>query len=265
VLRRRISAVKILWIALSVSLGWKLVGIWTTFALVRFFGVPRELHVVALGNLPVIGNWSNWVFAWWFLWVLGAVAAEAHAGAIRLPRWCYSRIVAACAAAVCFPTYFRTLGVYTTYYLNDVGAIGWLRVSLESISVVSEPAFSVACFIVLNRWCRAEREGHFAGWWVAPISWCGAMSYSLYLVHFPTIRLLEAFVPIGDRQSLLDAPVRILIYVPICVAIGFAFFLGVERRFLNRSRVRRHSASASPAYQLVGAAQKSPAPDPTPV
>ena len=113
-LRRRMPITRVLWIALTVTLAWRLGVVWLEFIGARFLDIPRDSQVVALGGLPVIGSWTMWVFGWWFLWVLGAVAAEAHVGVVRLPEWCYSWRVAVAAAAVGAPTYFRTLGVYTT-------------------------------------------------------------------------------------------------------------------------------------------------------
>ena len=113
---------------------------------------------------------------------------------------------------------------------------GWLRVWLQSVGALSEPAFAVACFIVVNRWCRAERQGQSVRRWMGAAAAIGVFSYSLYLIHFPTIFMLEAYLPIGDRQSFLHAPLRILVYVPICLAVAYAFFLVVERRFLSRGK-----------------------------
>jgi peptidoglycan/LPS O-acetylase OafA/YrhL len=243
VLRRRMSITRIVWIALTVSLAWRLGVVWFQFVAARGFDIPRESHILTLGPLPAIGSWTMWAFGWWFLWVLGAAAAEAHSGALRLPQWCYSWRVALAAAAFGAPTYFRTLGVYTTYYLND-HSTGWLRVGLQSIGALSEPAFAVACFVVVNRWCRDEREGHRPGRWMRGAAAVGVFSYSLYLVHFPTIFMLEAYLPVGERQNLLHGVARIMVYVPICLVVAYIFFQAVERRCLRRPRATAYTAKS---------------------
>lgn len=245
ILRRRMPITRVLWISLAVTLAWRLGVVWSQFIAARYFDIPRDSDVVALGALPAIGNWTMWVFGWWFLWVLGAVAAEAHVGAVRLPAWCYSWRVALASSLVGAATYFRTLGVYTTYYLDD-RATGWLRVWLQSLGSLSEPAFAVAGFILVNRWCRREGEGLGSRRWMRATAAVGVFSYSLYLVHFPTIFMLEAYLPVGDRQSFLHAGLRILAYVPICLVVAYAFFMVVERRFLSRTK------SPIPARRPIG-------------
>jgi peptidoglycan/LPS O-acetylase OafA/YrhL len=256
VLRRRVPVTRVLLLALAVTLIWRIGGVWVQFTLSFYFDIARDAQVIAIPGVPAIGSWGTWAPAWWFLWVLGAVAAEAHAGIIRLPEWCYSWRVALGAAGACVPTYFRTLGVYTTYFLND-DSDRWLRVSLETIGVLSEVAFGLACFIVLNSWCRAERQQRFTGSWIRPAAAVGLFSYSLYLVHFPVIGMLEAFLPIGDRQSFAHAPLRVLVYSTICIAVAYAFFVLVERRFLTRSKPKP-LARVAPSVDPREAARRVP-------
>jgi peptidoglycan/LPS O-acetylase OafA/YrhL len=195
--------------------------------------VPRDAQVITVGSLPAIGAWGNWPFAWWFLWLLGAVAAEEHSSTITLPRWVFSPFLAIGTALFGALTYFRTLGRYTEFWLTDQGSQGWFRAGLNTLGALSELAFGVACFVMLLLWVRAEREGRFSGRVMAMLSSVGVFSYSLYLAHFPTITLLEWLMPLGPRASLSAMFARIVVYVPICVAAGYAFFVGVERHFLK--------------------------------
>ena len=50
--------------------------------------------VAALRGTTSFGTWAFWPFGFWMIWLLGAVAAEAYTGVIRLPAWCYSRRLA---------------------------------------------------------------------------------------------------------------------------------------------------------------------------
>jgi peptidoglycan/LPS O-acetylase OafA/YrhL len=129
ILRRRLSIFSVLAIAFAVEVIWRSGATWTEFLLVRN-GVPRAEQFIAIGSLPAIGGWAAWPFAWWFLWVLGAVAAEGYAKTTPLPSWCYSRLLAIGMAMFGALTYFRTLGRYTEFWLTDAGAQGFLRAIL---------------------------------------------------------------------------------------------------------------------------------------
>jgi peptidoglycan/LPS O-acetylase OafA/YrhL len=235
-LRRRVTIARVLVISFVVALVWRTGVTLIQFVLAREAGLPRDAQQIAFGSLPAIGNWSIWPFAWWFLWVLGAVAAEGCTRSVALPAWCYSRATAAAMAVLGASTYFRTLGRYTEFWLTDAGAEGWLRVALNTLGGFSELAFGVCFFVVLNRWVRAEQDGRFEGRWVTTLTWVGVFSYSLYLVHFPTIAVLEAWLPLGARSSVPAFLLRMIIYVPVCIAVGYVFFMTIERHFLKHRK-----------------------------
>jgi len=69
---------------------------------------------------------------------------------------------------------------------------------------------------------------------LAPISWCGSMCYSLYLVHYPvattTSRALAAF---GINSPAATLTLVIPLSVLFSVVAARLFFVTVERHFLN--------------------------------
>jgi peptidoglycan/LPS O-acetylase OafA/YrhL len=81
---------------------------------------------------------------------------------------------------------------------------------------------------------------------VRPLSWCGVMCYSLYLVHWPVCKALSHSLQVAgartDRSTLL-------IVVPAClvasILVGWGFHVMVERRFLNK-RLKVNQEAASP-------------------
>ena len=241
ILRRRRSIVSILWISFGVAVLWRAGLTWIQFWLVREAGIPREAHQIAIGSLPAIGAWNSWPFAWWFLWVLGAVAAEGYARTISLPAWCYSRTLAAGIATFGAFTYFRTLGRYTEFWLTDNGTHGWVRAALNTVGGLSELAFGMAFFILVNRWVRAEEEGRFTQRWALWLTSVGVFSYSLYLVHWPAIELLSMWMPLGPQSSLLATLMRTIVYVPVCLATGYVFFIAIERHFLHHRKGEKTS------------------------
>ena len=79
--------------------------------------------------------------------------------------------------------------------------------------------------------------------WLGPISSCGRMCYSLYLVHWPVTKAISHAM----SQRGLDGPwVTTAITVPLCVAcsvvLARAFYVHVERRFQTSSRREVYSS-----------------------
>jgi peptidoglycan/LPS O-acetylase OafA/YrhL len=107
-----------------------------------------------------------------------------------------------------------------------------------------------AALLWLHRWDSVL----VAQVWVRPLTYCGQMCYSLYLVH----QLIVKAVSQGAWElGLRSAPETLLLTVPACFAaaiiVGRGCYLAVERRFLNTpsSRVARTPAGAvSPASNV---------------
>jgi peptidoglycan/LPS O-acetylase OafA/YrhL len=68
-----------------------------------------------------------------------------------------------------------------------------------------------------------------------PITWCGAMCYSLYLCHWIVVKPLSTWF---WHHGLTSAVATTLVTLPICVlasiAVSRLFYLAVERHFLNK-------------------------------
>jgi peptidoglycan/LPS O-acetylase OafA/YrhL len=107
---------------------------------------------------------------------------------------------------------------------------------LNTIGGLSELAFATCFFIVLNRWVRAEEHGKFTQRWAHTLTTIGVFSYSLYLVHHPTIAVLETWMPLGPRSSPAATLMRVMLYVPICIGIAYVFFAAIERHFLTHRK-----------------------------
>jgi peptidoglycan/LPS O-acetylase OafA/YrhL len=79
-----------------------------------------------------------------------------------------------------------------------------------------------------------------------PLAFCGAMCYSVYLVHYPLVKAL------GHGLSLAgaDGPLAtVVLTLPVCLAVSlaaaFVFHRLVERRFLNAPRQTGQPASVN--------------------
>jgi peptidoglycan/LPS O-acetylase OafA/YrhL len=186
-------------------------------------------------------GWPNWPFTWWAVWMLGVLAAENFTGAARLPAWCFSTwsALASLAAGVAAYTPVSTLlhaDRFVTYLLGPVP----LARHFLSLNCFSHYAFALAFFIGINRVVRAEASGRWHGMiksWFAKV---GIFSYSLYLVHLPTILVTEAvFGRLGMGNTAGMILMRYAVMAPLCLAAAWAFFQIVESRFLNSGRTKQ--------------------------
>lgn len=64
--------------------------------------------------------------------------------------------------------------------------------------------------------------------WLARV---GLISYSLYMVHYPLIQLLDLLLGLPNSPG--GMVLRMLLFVPASLGVALAFFVLVERRFLN--------------------------------
>lgn len=129
---------------------------------------PSEAHATWLVGVA----WITTGPARWFEWVLGAAAAEVAAGRGFRPPFHTSRWLAVIALA----------GALACQWSRA----GWLFTDL---------LWGVAFFVLVNRTAVSEASGLLRGHrLVAALGWVGTFSYSLYLVHQPLLRVLQALL-----------------------------------------------------------------------
>lgn len=242
--RRRGTAGQALKTALAVALVWRF-GVQAYWAA---GGVPSWEQVV--GPFPVrLDGFSGWPPAHWLAWVLGAVAAEAYAGAVRLPGWCFRyRTAVAFALGALLCNHF-TLGrlAQTEWAAGRPGGVPVLALG-KALTLLSEPLFAAATFVVVNAWVCREKEGAAYGPVGRGLAAVGVMSYSLYLTHWPLIKLADSWLP--PEYTLAGSAWRSLLLVPPCLGFGALFFLAVERHFLHKPPAVASGARPSSAPAL---------------
>lgn len=229
-LRRRWPLAHVVGLTLLISLAWQC-G-WHLC-----LGTDEGAWQPVLGSAPLaLGRWLKWPIGLWFAWILGAIAAEAYAGAIRLPAWLMHRRTALVLALIGLATSHAVLDLLSVHGLRIWGHVAaWprsedLQLLLRFLSGFSDLAFSGAAFVLLNRWVHHEAEGYFRGRLVRALAGLGVMSYSLYLIHVPLLRLLVHWLPSGPGLEFWL--LRLAIIVPACLGAALLFFFLVERHFL---------------------------------
>ena len=70
--------------------------------------------------------------------------------------------------------------------------------------------------------------------WTTAVTWCGTMCYSLYLVHWPIVKLIgHACFLAGIESCAATLMVTIPVSMAVSIAVASVFHQHVERRFLN--------------------------------
>jgi peptidoglycan/LPS O-acetylase OafA/YrhL len=79
---------------------------------------------------------------------------------------------------------------------------------------------------------------------LSPISWCGVMCYSIYLVHYPVEKVIAHLM---YRNGFTSVWQTVTVTVPLAIipsiAIAAVFYHYIERHFLNTIPVRAHADS----------------------
>ncbi|HZY86398.1 MAG TPA: acyltransferase [Gemmataceae bacterium] len=192
--------------------------------------------------------WYTWPFGYWLLWGLGALAAEAHTGALALPRWCHNGRVAVglLTGGVLLLPPGPNLPPVAGALLGRGGWLGPVGAWHPPLHLLSGWLVGVACFVLLNRWLRFEAGGRFVGPSLRRLAAVGVMSYSLYLTHVPVLRLCDVgFTAARAGVSIVWVLARYAVCVPACLGVAWAFFRLVERHFLN-TRPAAEGGKAAP-------------------
>jgi peptidoglycan/LPS O-acetylase OafA/YrhL len=237
VLRRRWSAPCVAGIALAIQVVWAF-AVAGTSLIGRWAGIPDGELSIPIGPIH-LGHWAMWPPAYWFPWVLGAVAVEAAAGTIQLPRWCRRGWIVGGLFG---------LAVAVSPKLLIPLHVPFPGLALTAAHALSEAAFALAVFALLNRWVAAEDRGCWSC--PRPLAALGLMSYSLYLVHLPALCLFEYLS--GWQRDPAKEGLRLLVYTPACVAVAAVFFWTVERHFLRRAVPTDRAGLEKPLPQSTG-------------
>ncbi|QDU94572.1 Acyltransferase family protein [Lignipirellula cremea] len=151
------------------------------------------------------------------------------------------------------------IGVY--YAINYAGRAGfWSMAALflgaavlrqlanyEMINLPDDrlPA-TIACgyALILLAVHRFDLQIHNA-WWTRPLTFCGTMCYSLYLIHWPLVKVLSHLLYETGVQS---PALTVCVTLPACLLVsilgGIAFYERVEKRWIL-SRPSGEPASAT--------------------
>jgi peptidoglycan/LPS O-acetylase OafA/YrhL len=198
-----------------------------------------------------LGVWEHWPFAYWFCWILGALAAESYLGLITLPSWCCQlRSVV-----------FLFLALLAIHVGNAFGARVDSRLGFSLcvpfcglLDAFTRFLVSLMVMVILNWLVRIEMKGTLPMPLVRPLAFVGLFSYSLYLTHALVLRLADAFVPLPSTPAW--TLFRFILYGAASLLFAYGFFTIFERPFLKKTP--RPSSSGSPAVSSDSFLPKKP-------
>lgn len=165
--------------------------------------------------------------ALWICWALGAFAAEAYCGRVRLARsassgWISSGLVVG------------SLLLKDVQYLLDPSTMLsklWWLLGQPALPVLTALGYFIGLNAAIAREGRALASDTMA-LWVRGLAGVGLFSYSLYLTHEWVFRDLGQLISelSGDSGSWLAD--RRPLLIPACVGVAYVFYLMFERPFL---------------------------------
>lgn len=165
-----------------------------------------------------------------FEWLLGVLAAEMYFGRVKLPGWARSPWVAVALIALAALIFRRPVGaesinghpfMLSDVFLDQLLGVAYFAVLLAAIYREDRSATN-----------RAERLI------IKPLAAVGIFSYSLYLLHIPTLELSDRVL----SDSGIGAVFQTLGQWAFTILVAWLFYLVIERHFTD-GRVDRWAAA----------------------
>jgi peptidoglycan/LPS O-acetylase OafA/YrhL len=222
---RRIGAVNLVFIALALSLAWRVASelFVTSMPVGQFFadGSSTDASRLLFAQVPARA----------FEWYLGVLAAEAYCGRVALPKWTRRAPLAIGSLLIAAAAFRHQMGAVSLrghgFYMSDIGL---------------DAAFGIGYFVLTNWLIHRSWSFGPAALAERALAGVGIFSYSLYLTH-PSLLALggEAM-----HRSGMPPATAIPLLALTSVACAYLFFLAFEKPFLNRRSARRRRLEARP-------------------
>jgi peptidoglycan/LPS O-acetylase OafA/YrhL len=134
--------------------------------------------------------------------------------------------------------YYHGRGKWSTWLLLGTGVIYGLAMRVLCAEYpqrhLGEYIAVAAAFALLLVYLKPWDMQIAKHWLVQPLNWCGKISYSIYLTHFPLVILVSSLLAAYGVTS--DGWVMLLV-LPLCVLLSlplaWLFYMAVERHFIN--------------------------------
>jgi peptidoglycan/LPS O-acetylase OafA/YrhL len=77
---------------------------------------------------------------------------------------------------------------------------------------------------------------------LSPLIWLGQISYAIYLVHYPLVALINAYLPIS-ATPFTRAMMLLIISLPPVILASWVLHVTVEKRFIQLGKQFTHKQS----------------------
>lgn len=200
------------------------------------FGFGYAAHVLVPGGLDGAAPWFAGLFA------LGMVAAGFD----------FSVEESKTSPAYHYPWGRFFVGLFAALTIAGILSRGWFR----DHSWVVDPIFGLAAMCLIIYCARASHDFASSSLPLRLLAsrgavGLGAFSYSLYLVHFPLLRVILMLSKPLESSPAVQIAVIFLIGVPMTVSLAYLFHLAFERPFMpsvpRNLRQAEIAAAISPA------------------
>ncbi|MBA3823031.1 MAG: acyltransferase [Ktedonobacterales bacterium] len=219
-LDQRIGPVKTMGIILALGL--------SVAALIGVGITPAGLGVSLYSPLGIATHALN-LLALWPAWVAGVFIADARAGRVQIPtRWWSIAAVVGFGLLISSGLFLvlknpnvqiNDINIfYLVWVVGFVGPIGWLCAARHP-----------------------QRMHDLVGVVFRPLRRLGAMSYSLYVIHFPILALVCAWW-LSTHDQLPRAPWLMLVGIALVLAIAFGVYTVAERPFTGKRTFAKKAA-----------------------
>lgn len=205
--------------------GFRKIGSLTTLMMSTVISITISTWVIASGNAEMIRLFLDSALVRWPEWILGCVMAE------WLIRWHQKGISSPIANRNC-------LGLAAATFV--------LATVLQAKSGISPDLLwtvSLAPLVMLFLQCSREPSSTRYFW----LCKLGAISYSLYLIHSPILRLFAVLLPPSPASLGVHLIIYITLGLPMIVLAAWGLFKLLEEPFLSpKNQVRNAEAGVRP-------------------
>jgi peptidoglycan/LPS O-acetylase OafA/YrhL len=125
---------------------------------------------------------------------------------------------------------------------------------MQNLILVSDIALGIGisgCLVWLQRtWNRTPEHKAFRFLSAKPLTILGAMSYSIYLLHFPILEATNAWL-VGKFPTMVVMAVQVCGVMPVLLGLSWLSYKYIELPFMRMGKRIRHEGISQPSSNVV--------------
>jgi peptidoglycan/LPS O-acetylase OafA/YrhL len=125
---------------------------------------------------------------------------------------------------------------------------------MQNLILVSDIALGIGisgCLVWLQRtWNRTPERKVFRFLSAKPLTVLGAMSYSIYLLHFPILETTNAWL-VGKFPPMLVMAIQFSVVLPVIIGLSWLSYKYIELPFMRMGKRIRPAGNNQPSSNVV--------------